>query len=251
MKYDFKNKVGLVCGGNKGIGFSLANMLLSKECVAKLFVTYRESPSKILLSLKDEYDSKVTLVQLEATNNQDYIKLASLISSHSLCLDFCINCIGVLSFAKKTPERQITDIEVENLVYSFRVNTLPSLLIAKHLKTLFRKSKSPMLSTLSAKVGSISDNKTGGWYGYRLSKAALNMALKNLSIEWQRTNMKSLVVAFHPGTTETKLSKPFIESAKKKYQVHRPDQSAFNIISCLKKSKNGQFLSWDMNEILW
>ncbi|MBN8110500.1 SDR family NAD(P)-dependent oxidoreductase, partial [Vibrio vulnificus] len=87
------------------------------------------------------------------------------------------------------------------------VNTLPTLLLAKYFSPLMKASTAAKFVSISAKVGSISDNRLGGWYSYRASKAALNMLLKTLSIEWQRTIKQGVVLALHPGTTDTPLSK--------------------------------------------
>ncbi|GAM75339.1 short-chain dehydrogenase [Vibrio ishigakensis] len=93
-------------------------------------------------------------------------------------------------------------------------NTLPTLLLAKYFQDkLMPNSTNPQtyakLVTLSARVGSIGDNRLGGWYSYRASKTALNMAIKTLHLEWQRMNRDIAVMALHPGTTDTELSRPF------------------------------------------
>ena len=109
-----------------------------------------------------------------------------------------------------------------------------------------------MLVTISAKVGSISDNKLGGWYGYRASKSALNMFIKNISIEYKNRKAPCIALAIHPGTTDTELSKPFI--ARSKLTIHTPEQTAENILNVIDSKRledSGKFLSWDGTEIAW
>ena len=108
-------------------------------------------------------------------------------------------------------------------------------------------------SSLSARVSSISDNKLGGWYSYRASKAAQNQFLKTLSIEWRRKYPLSVVTILHPGTCDTKLSKPF-QSGVPKDKLFTPLQSSeylVNIISEQKPSDSGKFLAWDSSIISW
>jgi NAD(P)-dependent dehydrogenase (short-subunit alcohol dehydrogenase family) len=125
-------------------------------------------------------------------------------------------------------------------------------LLAKHFFELLKHKKPSVFAAISAKVGSIQDNQMGGWYGYRASKAALNMFLKNIALEFERRNAKTLVLALHPGTTVTELSKPFI--AKTKYTLHTPEQTADNLLAVINEqdiSSNKRFLSWDQTELPW
>ena len=108
-------------------------------------------------------------------------------------------------------------------------------------------------ASLSARVGSIGDNRLGGWYSYRASKAAQNQFLKTLSIEWRRKFPLSIVSILHPGTCDTKLSKPF-QSSVPKDKLFTPAQSSeylINIISEQKPSDSGKFLAWDRSIIPW
>ena len=105
---------------------------------------------------------------------------------------------------------------------------------------------------MSARVGSISDNKLGGWYAYRASKSALNMMIKNLSIEVGRKNKNAILVGLHPGTVNSKLSKPFQSNVPEK-KLFTPDQSVNYLLQVLSKLKNedsGKIFAWDGSEIL-
>ena len=126
-------------------------------------------------------------------------------------------------------------------------------MIAKCIEKYIRPDLLFSFSSLSARVGSISDNKIGGWYSYRASKAAQNQFLKTLSIEWRRKFPLSIVSILHPGTVDTKLSKPF-QATVPKYKLFTTYQSCgylIDIISEQKPSDSGKFLAWDSSIIPW
>jgi NAD(P)-dependent dehydrogenase (short-subunit alcohol dehydrogenase family) len=130
---------------------------------------------------------------------------------------------------------------------------LPSLLLAKHLHGKFRHGRPAIFATVSAKVGSIEDNRLGGWVSYRASKAALNMCLKTLAIEWQRTLPNVAVTALHPGTTDTALSRPFQRNVPRE-QLFTPKRSVsglLNVLDNLKPSQTGQFFAFDGERLAW
>ena len=195
------------------------------------------------------------MISLEIENENDYKDFFETIQKTTDDISYCINCIGLLSKDSLQPERKIEDIELQSLLHTFMVNTSPTLLIAKYAKPFIRSSASPIFCSLSAKVGSITDNKMGGWYSYRISKAALNMSLKNISLEFSRINKKSTTISIHPGTTESNLSKPFLATAAKRYKIHTTKESAANILnvleSCSPEKSNGQFYSWDGQTLPW
>lgn len=243
-------KTALIIGASKGIGLALTKELLNNDSYSTVIASHRDS--KELLRLFKEYENKLILIKINADDERSFDVLDKELEKLE-SLDLCINSIGTLTDNFTEPERQISEINQRSLEWSFKVNTIPSLIVAKKIKKLFRKSKKPIFASISAKVGSISDNKMGGWYSYRISKAALNMAVKNISIEFSRVNKNGLVVALHPGTTITDLSKPFLDGAKKKYQLHQPEGTAKNllsVISNLDPSKdNGKLFSWNGEEI--
>lgn len=103
---------------------------------------------------------------------------------------------------------------------------------------------------LSAKVGSIGDNRLGGWYGYRASKAALNMLVKTASIELKRTMPRAIVIALHPGTVNSKLSKPFCGETKGR-PAGLACREMLQTIDALKPEQSGQFLSYRAEQLPW
>jgi NAD(P)-dependent dehydrogenase (short-subunit alcohol dehydrogenase family) len=133
------------------------------------------------------------------------------------------------------------------------LNTLPSIMLAKHFAKALTQSHSARFAVISARVGSITDNRLGGWYSYRASKAALNMFLKTLSIEWQRTMKHGVVLSLHPGTTDTPLSQPFQQSVPKG-KLFTPEyvaNSLLPIIANATPSQTGRFFAYDGTELPW
>lgn len=134
-----------------------------------------------------------------------------------------------------------------------KINTLPTLLLARYFAKALKKSAAPVLATISARVGSIEDNRLGGWYSYRISKAALNMALKTLSIEWKHSHPKGCVLALHPGTNDTDLSKPFQTHVAPEI-LFEPSYTASMFVKLLSQSEpsqSGSFQAWDGTRIPW
>ena len=113
------------------------------------------------------------------------------------------------------------------------------------------RKQSLRFAALSARVGSISDNRLGGWYGYRASKAALNMMIRNLSIEWSRKNDKSIIVALHPGTVDTALSQPFQSNvpAEQLFDPGRAARQLLAVLEALQPTDSGKGFAWDGTEI--
>jgi len=160
-----------------------------------------------------------------------------------------INTIGVLHTNHSMPEKKLDDLNTEQLEELMKINAIGPALTVRHFSKLLDPKHSIMV-TLSAKVGSIEDNRLGGWYSYRASKAALNMLIKTASIEWARTKPNTALIAMHPGTVNSRLSKPF-----RGEQIGRPAHDAvadmFRVIESLKKEDSGSFLSYSGERLPW
>ncbi len=160
-----------------------------------------------------------------------------------------INTIGALHSEKWMPEKRLEDLHAEQLMQLMQINAIGPALTIKYFSKLLDPTGSVM-ATLSAKVGSIEDNRLGGWYSYRASKAALNMLIKTTAIEFSRTKPQCAVIALHPGTVNSKLSKPF-----KGEQIGRPPldaaQDMLEVIFSVTKEDSGSFLSYSGERLPW
>ena len=162
--------------------------------------------------------------------NENYLKdISNTFIKQNIKIKLFINAIGFLHDEKYSPEKKIQDINFKYMKKSFEINTIPTALMIKYFVPLMAKDEKSIFATISAKVGSISDNFLGGWYSYRASKAALNQIIKTASIEQKRINKELIIVSIHPGTVSSKLSKPFIG----KKEVQTPEESAKKIINLL------------------
>jgi NAD(P)-dependent dehydrogenase (short-subunit alcohol dehydrogenase family) len=153
---------------------------------------------------------------------------------------------GILHSASKGPEKSLRELDPEWMIENYRLNAVGPALIAKHFLPLMPRNGSVCMAFLSARVGSISDNRLGGWYSYRASKAALNMLVRNISVEWQRKNPQAIIVGLHPGTVETPLSAPF--KGNPAHDRFPPAQAARQMLEVLERlmpDQSGQLFAYD------
>lgn len=158
---------------------------------------------------------------------------------------------GLLHDATHGPEKSHRDLDPEWLATTLRVNAIGPALVAKHLLPLMPKAGRSVFAILSARIGSISDNRLGGWYGYRMAKAAVNQLVRTLAIEDKRRNDRSIVVGLHPGTVDTALSKPF-QGAVRPGTLFTPDRAAsqlLDVIDGLKAPDSGKLFDFEGKEI--
>lgn len=151
------------------------------------------------------------------------------------------------------PEKKLEDINTEQLIHLYHCNTVVPMLWISHLLPLLISEQSVKMAVFSARIGSISDNKTGGWYSYRASKAALNMLIQTSAIEYARRAPNVKLVAFHPGTTDTPLSKPFQRSVPKE-KLFTPEFVAKRLLFVLDEAEVDQkaaYLDWNNMPINW
>lgn len=166
-------------------------------------------------------------------------------------LDLIIIATGVLYQNNITPEKSIKELSYSKFQKIFAINTIGPALVAKHFIKLLRNDQKAIFVCISARVRSISDNQLGGWYAYRSSKAALNMVIKNLSIEIARKNKDTIIISLHPGTVDSNLSKPF-ESSVKKDKLFTPEYSVSLMTEVIKKLKlkdSGKIFAYDGKKI--
>lgn len=148
---------------------------------------------------------------------------------------------GLLHDGDRGPEKTWRSLDAEWLARVYAVNAIGPALVAKHFLPVMPDSGRTMFAALSARVGSITDNRLGGWHAYRASKAALNMLIRNLAIEEQRRNPRAIVVSLHPGTVDTSLSKPFQANVPpgRLFDPERAALQLLDVIGDLKPADSG------------
>ena len=167
-------------------------------------------------------------------------------------VDLVIIATGILhDHSALTPEKSARALDGEALARVFAVNTIGPALVAKHILPLMRRDGRAVFAGLSARVGSITDNRLGGWHSYRASKAALNMLFRNFAIEFAGRNPQGIVVTIHPGTVDTALSRPF-QRGVSRGGLLEPKQSAAHILSVLdglSPQDSGGLFAWSGERI--
>ncbi|MCC0178559.1 SDR family NAD(P)-dependent oxidoreductase [Waterburya agarophytonicola K14] len=244
----------LIVGATQGIGLGFVKALLQQKNVERVFATYRHSATaEELFTLQKQYGDRLQCIQVDITQESQIAEGVKQIQELTKQLHLAIYCVGVLHEGNLSPEKSLRQINADNLIYSFQVNSIGAVLLAKHLMPLFNKSQRSIFASISAKVGSIGDNRLGGWYGYRASKSALNMFLKTTAIEYSRRCPKTIVVALHPGTTDTRLSQPFQKNVPpgKLFPVAHTVDLLSKVIASLEQKDSGEFFSWDGSRLPW
>ena len=232
----------LIVGGSGGIGQAMVKQVQETYPDATVHATYRHH-------LPQDRQNNIQWHQLDVTNEAEIKQLSEQLTE----LDWLINCVGILHTQDKGPEKSLQSLDIDFFQHNLTLNTLPSVMLAKHFCHALKQSSSARFAVISAKVGSISDNRLGGWYSYRASKAALNMFLKTLSIEWQRTIKHCVVLSLHPGTTDTPLSQPFQQSVPQG-KLFTPEYVAnclLPIIANATPAQTGCFFAYDGTELPW
>ncbi|MGE6451256.1 SDR family oxidoreductase [Shewanella baltica] len=232
----------LIVGGSGGIGRAMVKQIQESYPNATVHATYRHH-------LPNDMQNNIQWHALDVTNEAEIKQLSEQLTE----LDWLINCVGILHTQDKGPEKSLQSLDLAFFQHNLTLNTLPSVMLAKHFCHALKQSDSARFAVISAKVGSITDNRLGGWYSYRASKAALNMFLKTLSIEWQRTMKHCVVLSLHPGTTDTPLSQPFQQSVPKG-KLFTPEYVAnclLPIIANATPAQTGCFFAYDGTELPW
>ncbi|XP_005102261.1 C-factor [Aplysia californica] len=250
--------VCVVQGASRGIGLQFCSALLSRN-VCKVIATCRNpSQSEGLLNLKDKHQHSLSVLPLDMTNEADIISAAQEVSNRYGKVDLLINCAGMLHPSGRG-ETSLKSVSQEGLLETLSTNAVGPLLMAKHFTPLLMKGDGligtqstekksqhcAVLVNMSAKVGSIQDNGLGGWYSYRMSKAALNMSTKNLSIELGRGQKKVVCISLHPGTVDTDLSRPYHKNVKTLFTVSHSVDCMLKVVDSLSVSDTGKFYTYD------
>jgi NAD(P)-dependent dehydrogenase (short-subunit alcohol dehydrogenase family) len=244
-------KNALVVGGGQGIGLGFVRKLLAEDNLERIYATYRRLESAT--ELQEIADSRLCCMQMDITEESQIAAVIKQIQIQTSALHYVINAVGVLHEGEMQPEKSLRQINSEQLLRYFQVNSIGAMLLFKQVQPLIKHQERSILATISAKVGSISDNNIGGWYGYRASKAALNMFIRTTAIEYKRTCPHAILVALHPGTTDTRLSLPFQRNVppEKLFSVDRTVAQLLTVIAGLTPTDSGEFFSWDGSRLQW
>jgi len=203
------------------------------------------------LNADDRYDAVIGLSRATGFDPLDEASIASAAAKIDRPLDLVIVTTGMLHDAEQGPEKSYRDLDPARLARSFAINAIAPALIAKHFLPLLRRKERSVFVALGARVGSIGDNRTGGWHGYRASKAALVMLMKTLAIETRRTRPETILATLHPGTVDTAMSKPFQRGVSPE-KLFTPDVSArhlLSVIEALTTAETGGHFAWDGTRI--
>lgn len=160
-----------------------------------------------------------------------------------------VEAAGILHTPQFGPEKRLADLHYAQMRATFTANTFGPALVLRHFSPLLAKKRAVM-ALLTAKVGSVGDNRLGGWYSYRASKAALHMLVKTAAIELGRTRSQAVVVSLHPGTVRSALSRPFGGETKGR----SPAQAAADMLAVLDRlepADSGDFFSWSGERLPW
>ena len=246
-------RVALIQGASRGVGLALVHELLDDEATSHVVATCRDPVNAE--DLRQLANPRLSILQLDVEDDCSVGSAADAAATLVRRVDLLINTSGILHDGDAMrPERRLADVVPAAFERAFRVNATGSLMVARAFERLLRNSESATFASVSARVGSIGDNYLGGWYAYRASKAALNMIIRTLSIEWGRFRPPIRCVALHPGTVATDLSAPFVSGNGEKRKVFEPKESARNLLNVLSKlgpEDTGKFFAWDGQPIPW
>lgn len=253
--------VSMVQGASRGIGLEFVKQLLEKEKGHVIATCRNPSGATGLLHLKSKFAERLSILQLDVTNESTIEESAKSISEKYGSLNLLINASGILSIPQVLqPETTLRKVEKSSLLLAYEVNAVGPILVIKHMWPLLKDGGGlgterdvAVVANLSARVGSIGDNRLGGWHSYRASKSALNQLTKNISVEFARRKDPITCILLHPGTVDTDLSRPFQRNVPedKLFTTEFSVQKLLSIIHNAKSHENGKFFAWDGQEIPW
>ena len=229
----------IVIGARGGIGAAFADAIEQSHPSNVVWRTARDATALTGHNTNTE--------SLDLTNEGSIISFVTRLKDEGVQPDVVINCTGLLHSSTVDPEKTWRHLDIDTMRRVFDVNTFGVALLGKHLLPLMPRKQRSVFATLSARVGSIGDNRLGGWYSYRASKAAQNMIVKTLALEASRRWKQLICVALHPGTVDSELSAPF-SSRVPEHKLFTPVQSCgylMDVIQQLTAEQTGGFFAWD------
>lgn len=238
----------LIIGASGGLGSALCRRWLQDEEVDSVIAVSRNAlPEQEHNTLKTTHFFKCDYSETAIADTCEKIDKLTESITH-----VCI-CNGILHDGDHWPEKRIEEIDARAMQDIFTINTVIPLLWLKALVSMVKGNTGCIIAVFSARIGSIGDNRSGGWYSYRASKAALNMLLKTAAIEYARRAKNVKLIAFHPGTTDTGLSKPFQRSVKSE-NLFTAAFVADHLVEIMKhQAIDGElsYIDWENKAIVW
>ncbi|WP_294322113.1 SDR family NAD(P)-dependent oxidoreductase [uncultured Sphingomonas sp.] len=231
----------MVIGANGGIGAALISALAASNRYTRITAAARCEPATL--------PAGVEYLPIDIADPASIEAAAACIDTP---LTRVIVATGILHDDSGGPERSLRDLDADRLAHLFAINTIGPALALKHFAPLLAKDAPSAIACISARVGSIADNRLGGWYGYRASKAALNQIVCTAAIELARTRPRAVCVALHPGTVDTSLSKPFQRGvpAEKLFAPAYSAERLLAVLDGLTPAQSGRIFAWDGAEIV-
>jgi NAD(P)-dependent dehydrogenase (short-subunit alcohol dehydrogenase family) len=190
---------------------------------------------------------------VDVRDDASLARFAAAVAQRLSPLRLVVCTVGLLHDDELEPEKRLARVRRQALERSFAVNAWAPLLLAQAVEAALPVGSPFHFASLSARVGSIGDNRSGGWYAYRAAKAAQNQLLRTLALEWRRHYRQGCVTLLHPGTTATRLSAPFLASVPAE-RLFSPERAAHQLLDVLARQgpeSTGAFLAWDGSPIPW
>ena len=243
--------VALIQGASRGIGLGLVRALLADPAFERVIATCRSPETSDGLHEID--DPSLTVRALDVTDPDSVEGAARELEREDVRISLLVNAAGVLHGDGFGPEKRLEDLDPETMRRVFAVNAFGPALMLKSFHRLMAGEGRAVFAAISARVGSIGDNRIGGWYSYRASKAALNQFVRTAAIEFGRRHKNAVVAALHPGTTDTGLSEPFQDNVpdEQLFSVERTVGYMLSVIDDLTLDDSGGFFAWDGKPIEW
>lgn len=229
-----KGGLAVVIGASGGLGAAFIEILNQNSQFREILAVSRHSSPA-----------------LDLTREETIVNLAERVKQSGLSPRLIILATGLLHDGALQPEKSWRDLDPNNLMRLFAVNAIGPALVMKHLLPLMPREGKSVFAALSAKVGSIGDNRLGGWHSYRASKAALNQIMRTNAIELNRRAPEAICVSLHPGTVATKMSQSFAKTGLNVLTTQSSAQQLCQVIDQLSAAQTGGFFDYRGEALPW
>lgn len=240
----------LLIGGSGGIGQALVKQITQHDPESEIWLSYNQTKPTT-------QERNIHPFKLDLTDNRAISRQCQILMSQAQRFDYVFNLAAILHRTvngelKRSPEKSLSQLEPEWLNKSLQINAVAPIEVVRQLLPSFDKNQPSKIINLSAMVGSLNDNQLGGWHSYRASKACLNMLSKNIAIELSRSKL-GLIACYHPGTTDTQLSKPFQRNVDPDVlkTAEQAAQLLWQFAQQLDWDQHGGFFKWDGSRLDW